>query len=123
MFALVGIFSGAVAAASWTDKNSSEWLSKSTMKVYGAADSQTRAENDIYKIVRDLTPEKIKNLPFIYLDCGTEDFLIQNNLDFAKLLRERRIPHEFRALPGKHNWIYWDAQVQELLRLSERFLK
>ena len=31
----------------------------------------------------DMTPEKAKTIPFIYLDCGTEDFLFQNNRDFV----------------------------------------
>jgi putative tributyrin esterase len=123
MFVLVGSFSGALEAASWTDKNTAEWLSKSIMKVYGAADSPTRAENDIYKIVRELPPEKIKDLPFIYASCGTEDFFYKNSRSFADLLQERKIPHEYRELPGRHGWDFWDAQVQEFLRLSEKFLK
>jgi len=125
MFALVGSFSGALGAADWTEKEigTKGAIAESILKVYGAAGSQTRKENDIFQMIRDMPNEKIKDLPFIYLDCGTEDFLIQNNLDFAKLLREKKIPHEFRELPGKHNWVYWDAQVQEFLRLSERFLK
>lgn len=125
MFALVGSFSGALGAAEWTEKEigTKGAIAESIKKVYGAAGSQTRKENDIFQMIRDLPADKIKDLPFIYLDCGTEDFLIQNNLDFAKLLREKKIPHEFRELPGKHNWVYWDAQVQEFLRLSQKFLK
>ena len=30
----------------------------------------------------------------------------------------RKIPHEYRQLPGTHVWPYWDAQVQEVLRLA-----
>jgi putative tributyrin esterase len=123
LFSLVGSFSGALEPASWTDKNTAEWLSKSIMKVYGAADSPTRRENDIYKIVRELPPEKIKDLPFIYASCGTEDFFYKNSRGFADLLQERKIPHEYRELPGTHNWIFWDSQAQEFLRLSERFVK
>ncbi len=67
--------------------------------------------------------DKIKNLPFVYLDCGTEDFLYQNNRDFANLLQEKKIAHEFRQLPGAHDWKFWDAQVREFLELSEKFIK
>jgi enterochelin esterase-like enzyme len=63
-------------------------------------------------------PDKIKALPFIYLDCGTEDFLFQNNREFLALLVEKKIPHEYRQLPGAHNWEYWNKQVQEFLRIS-----
>lgn len=120
-FALAGSFSGALGATSLTDKNSNAWISKSIMSVYGDAESETRKANDIFRIIREMPAEKIKDLPFLYVDCGTEDFLIQNNRDFMQLLAEKKIPHEFRQLPGAHNWIYWDAQVREFLRLSERF--
>ncbi|HMS42887.1 MAG TPA: alpha/beta hydrolase family protein [Pyrinomonadaceae bacterium] len=123
MFSLVGSFSGALPATGWTDKNSAAWLSKSIMTVFGDAAHETRYSNDIYKIVREMPDTNKKNLPFIYLDCGTEDFLIQPNRDFAALLFEKKIPHEFRQLPGKHDWSYWNSQVQEFLKLSQKFVK
>ena len=66
---------------------------------------------------------RTKNLPFFYIDCGTEDFLIQANREFNLLLAEKKIPHEYRELPGGHNWNYWDTQVQEFLRVSEKFIQ
>lgn len=124
-FALVGSFSGALGAASWTEKEigTKGVIAESILGVYGAADSETRRQNDIFKLVREMPADKIKNLPFLYLDCGTEDFLIQSNRDFAALLLEKKIKHEFRQLPGAHDWKYWDAQVQEFLELSEKFIK
>jgi enterochelin esterase-like enzyme len=62
-------------------------------------------------------------MPFIYLDCGTEDGLIKQNMDFANLLLEKRIPHEYRQLPGKHEWAYWNSQIKEFLELSRKFVK
>ena len=125
-FVLVGSFSGALGAASWSVKtlgNNWKALTDSIAGVYGEDDSQTRKDNDIYRIVREISPERIKVLPFIYIDCGTEDFLIQQNRDFNALLAEKKIPHEFRELPGKHDWAFWDAQVQEFLRVSQKFVK
>lgn len=121
-FALVGSFSGALGITDLTDKNAGAWVSKSVMSVYGEAGSETRKSNDIFHLVRQLNEAEIKSLPFIYQDCGTEDFLIQSNRDFVKLLGEKKIPHEYRELPGIHNWKFWDAQVQEFLRLSERMI-
>lgn len=125
-FVVVGSFSGALGAASWSDKtlgNNWKALTDSIMSVYGADGSETRAANDIYKIVREISPERAKTLPFLYVDCGTEDFLIGQNRDFVSLLMEKKIPHEFRQLPGAHNWQYWDSQVQEFLRVSQKFIK
>ena len=126
MFGLVGSFSGALGAPSWTSKffaasGVKGAIPDSIASVYGADDSQPRRDNDIFRIAREMSSEKIKTLPFIYLDCGTEDFLIQNNRDFSALLIEKRIPHEFRELPGAHTWSYWERQIQEFLRLADRF--
>jgi S-formylglutathione hydrolase FrmB len=119
MFSVVGSFSGALGAASFNEKNAGN-IGKSIDLIYGPADSETRKTNDIFELARALTPEKIKNLPFVYLDCGTEDFLFQSNRDFAALLAEKKVPHEFRQLPGAHNWAFWNAQVREFLELSNR---
>ena len=51
-----------------------------------------------------------------------EDFLIKNNRDFMLLLAEKKIPHEYRELPGVHDWKFWDSQVQEFLRVGEKFV-
>lgn len=127
MFGLVGSFSGALGAAGWTETllaaagMKSGAIPTSIKSVYGADNSSTRHDNDIFRLVKEMPTEKIKSLPFIYLDCGTEDFLFQNNRDFLSLLNEKKIPHEFRELPGGHTWQYWEAQIQDFLRLSVRY--
>lgn len=125
MFSLVGSFSGALGAASLTEKEvgTKGAVAESILGVFGKAMSETRQANDIFQMVKEISPDKIKSLPFIYLDCGTEDFLLNNNRDFANLLQEKKIPHEFRQLPGAHDWKFWDSQVQEFLELSEKFIK
>ncbi len=119
-FITVGSFSGALGAASYTEKLIPGAIGKTIDGIFGPVGSDTRKSNDIFEIVRSLNPEKTKALPFIYLDCGTEDFLFQNNREFVSLLIEKKVPHEYRQLPGTHNWKYWDQQVQEFLRVADR---
>jgi len=123
-FAFAGSLSGALGAASWTeaDLRGYEGIWRSLGPVFGPLDSPTRAGNDLLKLTRDLPANRIAGLPFLYIDCGTEDPLFQSNLDFASLLRSRKIPHEYRELPGGHTWNYWDAEVQEILRLAAKRL-
>jgi putative tributyrin esterase len=122
-FALAASMSGALRAPLWDpDGQLPEWLKPSIRRVYGPMDSPTRAANDIFKLARELTPERTAALPFFYLDCGTEDYLIESNREFSALLLEKKIPHEYRQLPGKHDWPYWDRQVREILKLAEQKL-
>ncbi len=125
MFAFVGSMSGAIGAASWTeaDLHGFEFIWRTLALVFGPENSPTRAANDLNRLFRDLPAERIAALPFVYLDCGTEDLLLQSSRDLADILVARKIPHEYRQLPGTHAWSYWDAQVQEILRIAERKLR
>jgi putative tributyrin esterase len=124
-FVFAASMSGAFDAASWdhTDPNVLAFVRPSIASTYGAMDSPTRAANDLYKLINALPPERISVLPYIYLDCGTEDFLIESSREMSDLLLHRKIPHEFRQLPGTHSWPYWDAQIQEILKLATRRLR
>ena len=122
MFTLVGSFSGALGAASFSEKTAGA-IGKNIESLFGPMDSETRKANDIFRLVKEMPPERIRLMPFVYVDCGTEDFLFQNNRDFITLLLEKKVPHEFRQLPGGHNWIYWNAQVKEFLELSQSRLQ
>jgi putative tributyrin esterase len=124
MFALVASMSGALEVASWTEKELKDpgVIRNSVMLAFGAANSPTRAANDVPKLVREVPAERIASLPYFYLDCGTEDFLFKNSRDLAALFAERKIPHEYRQLPGNHNWQYWDRQIKEILKLTAQHL-
>lgn len=125
LFAFAASMSGALDAASWTeaDLKGLESIWRTLQPVYGAADSATRAANDLSKLYRELPTERVAALPFLYLDCGTEDVLLQTNRSFVDILLKQKIPHEYRQLPGNHSWIYWDAQVQEVLRVAAKKLR
>ena len=34
----------------------------------------------------------------------------------------KKIPHQYRQLPGEHSWAYWDQQVREVLRLYAQLM-
>lgn len=119
-FGMVASMSGALGAASWTDSDlkNLEAVRQSLLKTLGPIGSSTRLQNDLLKLTREVSADGIKLLPVIYFDCGTEDQLFPTNRSYADLLVERKIPHEFRQLPGNHSWPYWDQQVREILSLA-----
>ena len=90
--------------------------------VFGDDDSRARKANDVMALYRDWPAERIKDLPYVYVDCGTEDHLFSSNRAFSEILLSRKIPHEYRQLPGTHGWPYWDAQVQEVLKVAAQKL-
>lgn len=120
MFVLAGSFSGAIGAATITEKMVPGAIGKTIDSIFGPDGSDVRKGNDPFAIILGATPERIKAFPFLYVACGTEDFLFQNNRDFDSLLIDKKVPHEFRELPGAHNWTFWDAQVEEFLQVAEK---
>ncbi|HEV2707496.1 MAG TPA: alpha/beta hydrolase family protein [Pyrinomonadaceae bacterium] len=128
LFSLAASTSGAVSAASWRTEDevkTTPFIRQSLLQTFGAPDHPAKVSNDLFKLVRELPSERLARLPYFYLDCGTEDSLglLAPNRALADLFVERKIPHEYRQLPGTHNWAYWDRQVREILRLTVERLK
>jgi len=63
------------------------------------------------------------DLPKIRIDCGTEDYLLEDNRKFHGLLEKMQIPHEYAEYPGAHNWDYWDTHIQEALAFHAKNLR
>ncbi len=122
MFSIIGSFSGALGAASYSEKTIGT-IGKGVDIIFGSEQSEARQANDIFKLIRDSSPEKHKALPFIYLSCGTEDFLILSNREFLSLMNEKKVRHEYREHPGIHDWKFWDDQVREFLDVAARRMK
>jgi putative tributyrin esterase len=111
MFTLAASMSGALDASVRSDEDS-------LIKTFGDNNSPVRKANDLPRLARDFPAERFGILPYFYFDCGTEDPWLALNRDFANLLLERKITHEYRQLPGGHIWPYWDRQVREVLRVA-----
>jgi putative tributyrin esterase len=62
------------------------------------------------------------SLPRIRIDCGTEDFLLEDNRAVHRAFDWMSVPHEYEEFPGSHSWDYWDVHVREAIafHLDER---
>ncbi len=119
-FAFAGSLSGALDPTTRTDdQRGFDWniLRPSINTVFGPRNSQTRTANDLHQIARSFNASQIASLPYLYFDCGLEDGFLATNRELANILLTKKIPHQFRQLPGGHDWAYWDQQVKEVLRL------
>ena len=71
----------------------------------------TFAENrDRYRVV-DLCGRMatISKLPPVYLHCGTEDSLLEQNRNMQRFLKKQDVACEYLETAGKHNWPFWKA--------------
>lgn len=79
-------------------------------------------DNDCYALAEKalLLPEKER--PALHFDCGTEDFLLDQNRAFIQHLESIGYPHHYQEFPGEHNWDYWDAHISEAIAFHLRHL-
>ena len=123
-FVFVASMSGAFGVTKFTEKEVGA-LWKESMKLFGPVGSETRLANDLFEILNKLAPARVSSLPYFYFDCGTEDspLIFPFNRELSALMLEKKIPHEFRQLPGDHSWGYWDRQVQEILKIGAQKMR
>lgn len=70
-------------------------------------------QEDVFTLLRQADPD---TRPALWMSCGTDDFLIDDNRRAHKLMESLNIPHFYREDPGfAHGWNYWDLMIQEAL--------
>lgn len=76
--------------------------------------------NDLFVLSQQIGPA---NRPALRIDCGTEDFLLEDNRDFHAHLEKIGYAHEYQEFPGGHTWDYWDEHVREAIAFCARHLE
>jgi putative tributyrin esterase len=54
-------------------------------------------------------------MPALFVCCGTEDHLYEDNQRFVDAARSRNVPLTVDFGPGDHDWAYWDTKIRDVL--------
>ena len=73
------------------------------------------SDNNPETLIRKLKAAREK-IPEIYMACGTEDFLIENNRAMHRFLEAEGVPHEYHEGPGIHDMVFWTEYIQKIVR-------
>ena len=92
---------------------------RKSLSIYQRLEKMRHRENDLYAIITSST-DGIH--PRVHIDCGSEDFLIEDNRAFHTSLTEKAVDHEYREYLGAHDWSYWNARMTELINFHARSL-
>jgi S-formylglutathione hydrolase FrmB len=82
--------------------------------VFGPPEKLLGSHNDPKALARKLAG-KPEPLPKLYMACGSEDFLIEENRDFHRFLQDLRFKHEYVEGPGAHDWLFWNVYLPKAL--------
>ena len=83
-----------------------------------AGDILPRDRYDCHTLAARLRRSRKKNappFPALRIDCGTEDFLLDDSRHFHAHLEKLGIKHVYQENHGDHNWAYWDEHIQQTL--------
>ncbi|MBI2825644.1 MAG: hypothetical protein HYX69_13250 [Planctomycetia bacterium] len=76
--------------------------------------------HDPFKLV--LLVDRAK-LPHVYVDCGTDDRLIDSSRRFCRLLMENNIPFTFAQSPGGHVPPYWSREIAHSMAVQNEMIE
>ncbi len=88
-------------------------------KTFGKLDELLGSENDPKALAKRVMEEK-KPFPDIYMACGTEDFLLNENRDFREYLQKLGVKFTYIETMGAHDWKFWNPQIECALEWLDR---
>ncbi|OKL42120.1 alpha/beta hydrolase [Pontibacter flavimaris] len=65
-------------------------------------------ESSVVHMVPQLKASGVKFM----IDCGVDDFLIEDNRELHRRLVYEKVPHEYIERPGAHTWAYWGNALE-----------
>lgn len=82
--------------------------------IFGPAEEVKGSFNDLFAAAEDMAKSDGPKTQ-LYMWCGTEDFLYQQNVRFRDHVCALKLPLVYEESPGIHAWPYWDAKIQTVL--------
>lgn len=81
---------------------------------FGDLDTVEESDQNPETLIQKLLIQK-KQLPKLYLCCGTEDFLIEKNREFHQFLEKHQVEHEYHESEGDHNMVFWREYIVKIV--------
>lgn len=96
------------------EKTSEPHLQKMPLNYRAAVGNPAAPEHDLVRILKERIAEG-RDIPELYMCCGTEDFIIPANEKFYEAAKEENIKLIYERFPGVHDWDFWDEHIRDVL--------
>ena len=80
--------------------------------VFGDLHKLKGSDKDYKALIQNMA---IKDVPAIYMACGTDDSLIKENRDYRVFLLQQGINVTYEEGPGAHEWDFWNRYIERVL--------
>ena len=112
VFSKAASLSGGLDAALIAGRGGGPWKSYWT-DVFGPAADIPGSFDDLFAAAQELAKSPLR--PKVWMWCGTEDFLFDQNTRMRDHLRALGYDLTWLQSPGDHQWKYWDQMIQPAL--------
>jgi len=116
LFGSANSHSGAVSLENMVNATDANWRQK-MRRIFG--ENAVGSDEDPFALAQKSDPA---TRPALKIDCGTEDFLLEDNRDFHAHLEGLNVAHGYDEFPGAHEWGYWDTHIQDALAFHREHL-
>lgn len=82
---------------------------------FGDPEKVLESDNNPETLVDKLLAQN-KKLPEIYMACGTEDFLLENNRELHRFLEDRKVAHQYFESKGNHDMTFWSEYTEKIVK-------
>ena len=84
------------------------------VSIFGPDANVEGGGSDLFHLVQDLGKTDTVR-PKLYLACGADDPLLDDNRRFHQHLDSKHVEHTYVEDAGRHEWSYWDKHIQHVL--------
>ncbi len=103
---------GALSPVCDLDADSNHWDADLMENLFGQSSTP---ELDSLLFLADREKDN-PHKPRIYMATGTRDFLYENAQPLRQKLMANGYDFTYVEAPAEHNWVYWDEQIQKVLK-------
>lgn len=83
--------------------------------MFGKEELLEHGDSNPEELVRRIK-QRGDEMPQMYLACGTEDFLLQENRYFHNFLEQEEVKHVYLESPGEHNFVFWNEYLEPAVK-------
>lgn len=117
-YAAIGAFSGALDIISLVDVLGNIPGMHNVVdyeNLFGGIDKIKGTDHDLFALAKK-SKEQNKELPKVFISCGTEDAIcIDMDRRYKELLKELGYEMEYFEMPGVHEWKVWNESIRRFL--------
>lgn len=113
-YAAAASLSGALDITYLMNRNNVNLGNELPDAIYGLNEMPSQDKDDLFNMIEKHVENGV-TLPEMYMICGREDFLYEDNVKFSRHLQNLKVKAKIRWEDGIHDWVFWDKYIEDVL--------